>query len=166
VSNQSSDYSPARRVVWQSGIQPPGTQGVPNQSSSFRKFSGIQIVREVDGSPSIEADVLEVSNGTLSEPSPGVARVSTGGGATNLVHEALIGLVNGINKVFTSSAAFLPGKEIVWMDGVSLEEGSDYARSESGGVGTGFDTITFVSAPVSRVAPRDDSIVSIHYVPA
>lgn len=84
MSNQSSNYNPPRRVVWQSGVQPPGTQGVPNQSSSFRRFSGIQIVREVDGDPSIEAEILEVTNGTLSEPVPGVARVDTGGGGASV----------------------------------------------------------------------------------
>ena len=84
MSNQSSDYNPPRRIVWQSGVQPPGTQGVPNQSSSFRKFAGIQTVREIDGDPSIDADVLEVSNGTLTEPSPGIARVTTGGGGGSI----------------------------------------------------------------------------------
>lgn len=52
-----------------------------NQSSSYRK-DGIDIVREVDGSPSISrVHILEVSNGTLMSPGPGVARVSSGGGA-------------------------------------------------------------------------------------
>jgi len=139
---------------------------VPNQSSSFRKFAGIQTVREIDGSPSIDASILEVSNGTLSEPTPGVARITTGGGASGIIIEVLLGTVDGVNKVFTSSVNFVPNKEIVWYDGVRMVEGFDYTRSESGGVGTGYDTITFVVAPLARVAPRDDSIVSIHYIPA
>lgn len=87
MSNQTSGYRPPRRIAWQKGVQPPGSTGVPNQSSSFPKRSGIDIVREVDGSPSIDATVLEVSNGSLTEPSPGTARVDTSSGSTLTVRE-------------------------------------------------------------------------------
>lgn len=87
MSNQSSAFRPERRVHWQEGIEPsglgpfPGDVGVPNQSSSFPKRTGIEIVREIDGVPSFtDITILEVSNGTLTSPSPGVARLSTGGG--------------------------------------------------------------------------------------
>ena len=79
MSNQTSGFRPPRRIVWQSGVQPPGTTGVPNQSSSFKRFGGIPIVREIDGDPSIEeVQILEVSNGTLTNPGPGIARIETG----------------------------------------------------------------------------------------
>jgi hypothetical protein len=38
------------------------------------------VVREVDGSPAVTPTVIEVSNGTLSVPAAGVARIATGGG--------------------------------------------------------------------------------------
>ena len=81
MSNQTSGYRPPRTIAWQKGIQPPGSTGVPNQSSSFPKKEGISVIRELDGSPSItDATILEVSNGTLTSPSPGVARIVTGAG--------------------------------------------------------------------------------------
>ena len=57
---------------------------MPNQSSSFAKRRGIEIVREVDGSPSLtDITILEVSDGTLTNPGTGVARIDTSGsGAT------------------------------------------------------------------------------------
>jgi hypothetical protein len=129
VSNQSSDYSPARRIVWQSGVQPPGTQGVPNQSSSFRKFSGIQTVREVDGSPSIEASILEVDNGTLSEPSPGVARITTSGGTSSIRFREF----DGSPDVGTVDDVIVPNNTIVSVAGntirLSFREDVDYAGS-------------------------------------
>lgn len=85
MSNQSSGFTPRRRIAWQKGVEPPkgpfpGDTAVPNQTSSFPRRSGIEIVREVDGSPSIsDPTILEVSNGTLSEPSPGTARIDTTG---------------------------------------------------------------------------------------
>ena len=84
MSNQTSGYRPPRRIVWQKGVQPPGTTGVPNQSSSFPKKEGISVIRELDGNPTItDATILEVSNGTLSSPSPGIARLNTGGASAD-----------------------------------------------------------------------------------
>ncbi len=71
----------------------------------------------------------------------------------------LAGTKNGTNKIFT-----LPGgdkginevvgvKVAVWINGVRKHEGAgdDFTISESGGSGTGYDTITFVFiAPISR----------------
>lgn len=37
MSNQTSLYRPERDTSWQRGVQPPGTTGVPNQTSSFPK---------------------------------------------------------------------------------------------------------------------------------
>lgn len=130
MSNQSSDYRPARRIVWQSGVQPPGTQGVPNQSSSFRKFAGIQTVREVDGDPSIDASVLEVSNGSLTESAPGVATVVTGGGAGSGIRFREL---DGSPNVSPVDDVIVPNGTILSVAGstirLSFRPDSDYAGS-------------------------------------
>ena len=86
------------------------------------------------------------------EPSDG------GSGSTTYVHERLIGTVNGINKVFTTSNPYVLNSEIVWFDGVRMEKNEDYTRSLG-------NTITFMDAPIARSAPKSDSIVSIQYIP-
>lgn len=74
------------------------------------------------------------------------------------IHERLIGTVNGINKVFTTSSSYVLNSEVVWFDGVRMEKDVDYTRS-------GLSEITFVEAPLARSAPKCDSIVSIQYIP-
>lgn len=63
-------------------------------------------------------------------------------GAPRIYGESLSGATPG--TVFTTLFAFLAGTEQVFVNGQRLPEGTCYARSESGGAGTGFDTITFV----------------------
>lgn len=79
--------------------------------------------------------------------------------------EDLIGAINGANTVFTTSQKFVAGSETVYFNGVRQREGAfnDYVRSESGGLGTGYDTITLAVAPRSRVAPRVSDTVTIDY---
>jgi hypothetical protein len=59
---------------------------------------------------------------------------------------ALIGLINGSNQVFTTPTYFLHevgGRSIqVYYNGQRLYDPDDYVCSESGGVGTGYDTVT------------------------
>lgn len=70
----------------------------------------------------------------------------------------LLGVKNDVNLTFTTPDKFLHGTyygaepQIQLMhNGRRLIEGDDFTVSESGGVGTGFDTITMVSfAPSSR----------------
>lgn len=62
------------------------------------------------------------------------------------------GTVNGINTVFTTPEDFVHDgtqDEQVYLRGLRRCEGAgnDYVASESGGVGTGYDTITFATAP-------------------
>ena len=66
----------------------------------------------------------------------------------------LAGPQNGINTVFTTPTYFIASglsKESFYINGVLLHQGAgnDYTVSESGGVGTGFDTITMAFAPKS-----------------
>jgi len=81
------------------------------------------------------------------------------GGTTDAhIHEQLIGIVNGINKVFTTSVNYILNSEIVWFDGVRLQKDGDYTRSAG-------NTITFIEAPKARALPKENSIVSIQYIP-
>lgn len=87
---------------------------------------------------------------------------------TRVYGEDLIGLVNDVNTVFTTAQPFLPGSEAVFFNGVRQREGAanDYTRSESGGIGTGFDTITFAIPPRNRPGPKPSDVVYIDYDPA
>lgn len=86
-------------------------------------------------------------------------------GQDRVFGEVPTGLINGVNVVFTTSSSFVPGSESVYFNGVLQFEGvgDDYVRSESGGPGTGYDTITLAVAPRSRPGPKSDDRVSIDY---
>ena len=81
-----------------------------------------------------------------------------------LTNQMLLGDVDGVNTVFTTTRKFLHGgdfDELVYLRGQRrLNGGCDYVASESGGVGTGYDTITFLRAPKT-----DDNLV-VDYFPA
>lgn len=85
--------------------------------------------------------------------------------ATRVYGEDLIGLINSANVVFATSQSFVPGTEVVYFNGVRQREGvgNDYVRSESGGTGTGFDTITFAIAPRNRPGSKSSDSVTIDY---
>lgn len=121
----------------------------------------------VDGSVAI---ILSTNQGYQYDASlPGwVPLASGGGGGTRTYNEILTGPINSINTVFTTVVAFLPGTEAVYFNGVRQvpSVGNDYTISESGGVGTGYDTITFAVAPRARAGPRQNDRVTIDYTPA
>lgn len=79
----------------------------------------------------------------------------------------LIGDVDGINTVFTiPEGKFLYTSEykiIVYRNGVREVLGEDYFIAESGGVGTGYDTIIFNEAPQNDLSPID-IIVADYYI--
>lgn len=76
---------------------------------------------------------------------------------TYFINVLLDGVVDGINTVFTlpDEAKFLQVLNqyelILYYNGVRQLLTVDYTTSESGGVGTGFDTITFTDAPILGV---------------
>jgi len=83
------------------------------------------------------------------------AEISAAGAGDSRYREKLIGAKNGVNQIFTTSQKFtrVTGKEEqVYYNGVLQEFGSgnDYTASESGGVGTGYDTINFSIAPLAK----------------
>jgi len=87
--------------------------------------------------------------------------------STRVYGEVLTGAINDSNTVFTTASDFTPGSEAVYFNGVRQREGAgnDYVRSESGGAGTGYDTITFAVAPRDRPGSRPDDVVTIDYDP-
>jgi len=91
-----------------------------------------------------------------------------GGAGVRVYNEVLTGLINGVNTVFTTSADFEAGTEAVYFNGLRQHPGvgNDYIISESGGVGTGFDTITFAVAPRARAGSRPDDRVTVDFTPA
>ena len=81
------------------------------------------------------------------------------------VRRSLIGVQNEANKTFTTPDKFIRDagfEEWVLYNGQVMEPGvgNDYVASESGGVGTGFDTITF-----ETIAPHSDDNLRIIYFP-
>lgn len=68
----------------------------------------------------------------------------TGGAGARVYGEVPSGAIPGTGS-FTTAVDFVPGSETLFLNGVRQTEGvgCDYTRSESGGVGTGFDTISF-----------------------
>lgn len=61
------------------------------------------------------------------------------------------GVVDGANTTFTTSNAFRLGTQRVLLNGVvqALGPSCDYTVSESGGPGTGYDTIVFSFPPIA-----------------
>jgi hypothetical protein len=74
-------------------------------------------------------------------------------------NEILTGTIDGANKTFTTVFQFIDGTEKTHFNGVrqAVGVGCDYVTDESGGSGTGFDSIVF------DVAPRTGDILMIDY---
>ncbi len=77
--------------------------------------------------------------------------------------QALVGIKNGTNLVFTAPEIFLQNTFQLFFNGQRLAEGAanDYTTSESGGGGAGFDTITLL-AP--ELAPLPDEQLFADYI--
>ena len=77
---------------------------------------------------------------------------ATGGGALLRTNVVPSGTINGVNAVFTTPTKFIHNgvnNEMVYLRGKRLRVGAthDYVASESGGLGTGYDTITLNQPP-------------------
>jgi hypothetical protein len=75
------------------------------------------------------------------------------------------GTINGVNTVFSTPTDFVHNgvnNEMVYLRGKRVKGGvgNDYVASESGGIGTGYDRITF------SVAPKVGDNILIDYYPA
>lgn len=79
----------------------------------------------------------------------------------------LLGSKNGTNRTFTTPESFINGTFennefhiIVYHNGRTLINGCDYVVSESGGPGSGFDTLTFITfVPNSRSELYADYVI-------
>lgn len=73
------------------------------------------------------------------------------------------GLVDGVNATFTTPDKFvqvIPHVIRVYRNGQRQALHDDYAVSESGGNGTGYDTITFVGAAKIKVG----TVIRVDYI--
>lgn len=79
----------------------------------------------------------------------------------------LLGVVNDANTVFTVAAGnFIqngPYNIVVYKNGVKQLYLDDYSVAESGGPGTGYDTVIF-SSPPSTTPPPSDVITADYYI--
>ena len=80
------------------------------------------------------------------------------------IGDTLVGVQNGSNTVFTTSTDFVhlqaqPLSISVYLGGARLTEGCEYSVSESGGAGTGYDTVTFTA-----FAPDAKDIIRVTYL--
>jgi hypothetical protein len=70
---------------------------VANQTSCLVQADGTLIVREIDGSPSLaDISILEVPNGTLSQPAPGIARITISASAEDGGYFVTLGHGGGV----------------------------------------------------------------------
>ena len=78
----------------------------------------------------------------------------------------LVGVKNGVNNVFTTPENFVQSVNViirVYWNGRRLKLNDDYTVSESGGIGTGYDTVTFLfpKPPVATSELTADYIVDV-----
>lgn len=90
----------------------------------------------------------------------------TPGSSTYLTNQPLLGVINGINTTFTTGSKFVHDAlrpEQVYLRGKRLREGAgnDYLAAESGGAGTGYDTIVLAQAPLTP----DNLLIDYHLAP-
>ena len=87
-------------------------------------------------------------------------------GEGQVTGEVPSGAIDNVNTDFTTSNDFRPGSERVYYNGERLQSGAgnDYTISESGGFGTGFDTIVLAFAP--KPAPGNPDVLLIDYTEA
>jgi hypothetical protein len=84
----------------------------------------------------------------------------SGAGGFDIQDAALIGIQNNSNTTFTTPTKFkhtANHKEIIFTNGLRNHIPEDYFVAESGGVGTGYDTIVFT------VAPLASDVITIDY---
>jgi hypothetical protein len=80
-------------------------------------------------------------------------------GEGQVVGEQPTGPIDGINTSFLTAKKFIQGTTRVHLNGQRLREGAlnDYVVLESGGFGSGFDTIVLAIPPVPT--PQPDVII-------
>ena len=105
-------------------------------------------VTEAEVTPTVHEVTVEPIETVVVE----VSTVPPSVGFVPRVRQPLVGDIDGSNTVYTSALKFMHDgvrDEVLCYNGVEQDEGvgDDYVASESGGPGTGFDTITMSFAP-------------------
>lgn len=77
-------------------------------------------------------------------------------------NEAVVGVQDGTNTVFYAQFYFVPSTLSVSLNGNAIYQGTgdDYTVAESGGVGTGYDTITLFAYADCAPLPQDKVRIS------
>lgn len=157
-------FSPTECVVQFHGPLPASRMDGP--PAVYTTLSaGMAYFLGTDGLPAAPGDVnFPVAGGTTHFQQIGVANDAGelylnllearlgGAGGGRYYKQTLGGAINGANTTFTTTVAFVHGgvgTEKLYYNGVLLEEGlgCDYEAQESGGAGTGFDTIEMLFTP-------------------
>jgi len=75
-----------------------------------------------------------------------------------VIGETLAGAIDGVNTVFTTANKFDPVTIAAYLNGLRLHRGAglDFTVAESGGPGSGYDTLMLWVAPISLGAPHTD----------
>lgn len=81
------------------------------------------------------------------------------------VEVPLLGTKDAVNLIFTAPNKFLPSTISVYFNGQRMKQGSgnDYVVSESGGPGSGYDTITLLAVVL---APLPNEQLFADYIQA
>jgi hypothetical protein len=100
----------------------------------------------------LESLVTEVFVETVETIVVEVSTVPPSIGFLPRVRQPLTGATDSVNTIFASPLKFIHDgvrDETLYYNGVAQDEGvgDDYVASESGGLGTGFDTITTIFVP-------------------
>lgn len=86
-----------------------------------------------------------------------MARITVGGGEE--VGVIPTGAINGSNRVFVTPSRFRLGTLRLHYNGVRYHTPDDFAVSEGGGVGAGYDTLTLAVG----LAPRPGDTIVVDY---
>lgn len=175
-------YIRIRNITGVDIVVVPGIQAVPKYSTIttyIMRTSELERVQSVLSDlrrrKKVEYIVYDQENGVL-DNSLELATVqdvhdaisgqggTSGGSSTRLYQIPLIGVINGVNTIFSTAAYFIAfgaGRETVYLNGVAQlrGEGNDYVATESVPA-AGYDLI-LLAAP-----PRVDDSVTIDYTEA
>lgn len=126
--------------------------------------SGFDIWPGLSAGAGVDLDILD--EGVLLTPTPesinfvgaivtatavgNAVTVTVAGSSNRIYNEKPAGDLDSVNDTFTTSVDYVPGTEALYYNGVRLTEGAldDYTRVESGGAGTGYDTLVVACPPL------------------
>lgn len=125
-----------------------GTNGMPATygDANYPPTGGAHAFQQIGVATSDDELLVHPLSSTEAQPAPP--------GGSRLFQQSVTGVQDGVNLVFTTALKFLasgPSRESFFVNGVLQLQGSgnDYTVSESGGPGTGYDTITMAYPPLS-----------------